>query len=277
MAPLNILAFGASQNIGYYAAVRLLEQRATVTFLLRRPTVFDDDATIQKYIKRGNVRIVAGDATKESDTRRAWEESGAVDVVLFSIGGTKATFSITKGVVLVPHDLVSSCMLNVFCTMPTHASPQLKFIIVSSSGLTPVGHAALPLVLKPLYAMIDGPHKDKICMERVVAHCAGWGWDNKKDGVPETEILPDGWTRRDGLPALGSLKQVLVVRPALLTDGKCVADELEAKGKAKRPYRVSENELGAYTVSRKDIAHFMVTALARWDEFAPKRRVNVGY
>ncbi|KAJ7680597.1 hypothetical protein DFH06DRAFT_973813 [Mycena polygramma] len=273
MAPLNILAFGASQNIGYYAAVRLLEQGVTITFLLRRPTVFDNDATIQKYLKNGNVRIVAGDATKEADTRRAWIEAGAVDVCT----GGYPNFSVTKGFVLNPHDLVSCCMLNVLCTMPTNTAPQPKFVIISSSGLTPVGHAALPIMLRPVYAMIDGPHKDKICMERVVSHCAGWGWDDKTDGVPVTDILPAGWAQRDGLPALGSLKHVLVIRPALLTDGKCVADELAAKGKSKQPYRVSEKELGAYTISRKDISHFMVDALRRWDEFAPKRRVNVGY
>jgi hypothetical protein len=52
---------------------------------------------------------------------------------------------------------------------------------------------------------------------------------------------------------------------------------VEAKGKDKLPYRVSEQELGGYTISRKDIAHFVVDALTRrWNEFENKR-VNVAY
>jgi hypothetical protein len=103
MAPLNVLSFGASRNIGYFSAVRLLgwfsqlqetgisyicalEKGATVTFLLRSPSAFDGDATIQKYIKSGNARLVKGDASNEADTQRAWTEAGIVDAVIFSVG-----------------------------------------------------------------------------------------------------------------------------------------------------------------------------------------------
>jgi hypothetical protein len=62
------------------------EQGATVTFLLRSPSIFDKDVLIQTYLKSGNARIVKGDATQEADTRRAWDEAGVVDAVLFSVG-----------------------------------------------------------------------------------------------------------------------------------------------------------------------------------------------
>jgi hypothetical protein len=185
----------------------------------------------------------------------------------------KVSFSLFKGFVVHPNDLVTKCMMGVLCTMPTDA-PQPKIIAVSSSGLTPPGHAALPLPLKIFYSTLSIMHKDKICMERVVAHCAGWPWDPKRDGIAQEDILGEGWMARKGLPAPGSLKHVLIVRPALLTDGKCVGDEV--KGTGKKPYRVSEKEFKGYTVSRKDIAHFVVDALDRWDEFENKR-VNVGY
>ncbi|KAJ7717037.1 hypothetical protein B0H16DRAFT_1388487 [Mycena metata] len=271
---LNVLAIGASRNIGYFSAVRLLEQGATVTFLLRSPAVFDKDELIQRYIKSGgNARLVKGDATKQEDVQRAWDEAGVVDAVVFSVGGTPS-FHILKGIVIEPHNLVTQCILNVLCTIPTYPfAPQPKIIAISSIGLTPSAHAALPWLIKPVYSALDIPHRDKVGLERVLAHCAGWTWT---DAEPAADITGEGWMEREGLPASGALKHVLVIQPALLTDGKCVAEEVKAKGKDKKPYRVSEQELGGYTISRKDLAHFVVDALARWDEFENKR-VNVAY
>ncbi|KAJ7497616.1 hypothetical protein FB451DRAFT_1348448 [Mycena latifolia] len=275
MAPLNVLAFGASRNIGYFAAVRLLGQGATVTFLLRSPAVFDEDTLIQGYIKSGHARLVKGDATNEADARRAWNEAGVVDAVIFSIGMTPS-FHIFKGLVFPSHNLVTQSVLNCLCTMPTYNdSPQPKVIIVSGIGLTNSSRASLPCLVKPVYSMLDVPHKDKIGMERVLAHCAGWDWDSESDGEPTADIMGEGWMDRKGLPAPGTLKHALIIRPALLTDGECVADKVQAKGKGKL-YRVSEQDLGLYTISRKDVAHFVVDALSRWDEFDNKR-VNVGY
>ncbi|KAJ6625833.1 hypothetical protein B0H10DRAFT_2000934 [Mycena sp. CBHHK59/15] len=275
MASLNILTFGASRNIGYFSAIRLLEQGATVTFLLRSPSIFDTDAVIQKYVKSGNARLLKGDATNEADTQRAWDTAGVVDGVIFTVGGTPS-FNLLKGFVIKPHNLVTQCILNVLCTMPTYPdAPQPKIIVLSSIGVTPVAHAALPLLLKPLYSMIAVPHKDKVGMEYVIAHCAGWAWDPKADGKPAIDLMGEGWTERKGLPAPGTLKHALVIRAALLTDGPCLADQASEKGKGKR-YRVSEEELGGYTISRKDTAHFVVDALTRWDDFDNKR-VNLAY
>ncbi|KAJ6625832.1 hypothetical protein B0H10DRAFT_1782525 [Mycena sp. CBHHK59/15] len=272
---LNILAIGASRNIGYFTAIHLLENGATVTFLLRSPAIFDADTTIQRYFQSGKARLVNGDAASEADTRRAWDKAGVVDAVIFSVGGTPK-FHLLKGFVINPHNLVTQCLLNVLCTMPTYSdAPHPRFIAVSSIGLSPASHAALPLALRPVYAMIAAPHRDKVGMERVIAHCAGWAWDLKTDGDPAVDIMGEGWAQRQGLPASGTLKRVLVVRPALLTDGECVADRVKETGKGKS-YRVGEGELGGYTISRKDVAHFIADSLTRWDEFENKR-VNVAY
>ncbi|KAJ7493416.1 hypothetical protein B0H11DRAFT_962109 [Mycena galericulata] len=271
----NVLAFGASRNIGYLSALRLLERGATVTFVLRSTAVFDNDALIQSYVKSGHARLLKGDATKEEDTRRAWNEAGVVDVLFFSVGGTPS-FSVTKGIVIEPRNLVTQCILNVLCTMPTYSdAPQPRIIAISSTGLTPTAHAALPLLMKPMYTMLNVPHKDKVGLERVIAHCAGWAWNSEADGEPTADIMGERWMEREGLPGPGTLKHVLIIRPAFLTDGKCVADKVESTGKGKM-YRVSENELGGYTISRKDIAHFIADALGRWDEFENKH-VNVAY
>ena len=68
-----------------------IEQGATVTFLLRSTSVFDEDATIQGYIKQGRARLVHGDALKADTVTAAWDAAlaagnGTVDVVLFTLG-----------------------------------------------------------------------------------------------------------------------------------------------------------------------------------------------
>jgi len=161
--------------------------------------------------------------------------------------------------------------------MPTYANaPQPKFIALSSIGLGPAAHKALPTLLKPFYGVaLAAPHQDKIGMEHAIGYCAGWTWDDKTDGKVAPEIMGEGWTRRKGLPARGTLRHALIIRAGLLTDGDCVADKVE--GTRKKSYRVSENELGGYSVSRKDAAHLVVDALTRrWDEFDNKR-VNITY
>lgn len=66
-----------------------LDAGATVNFLLRSPTIFDNDEVIQKYVKAGKVRFLKGDGLVKADLERAWEEAGKekpVDVLFFSVG-----------------------------------------------------------------------------------------------------------------------------------------------------------------------------------------------
>ncbi|KDR73735.1 hypothetical protein GALMADRAFT_72063 [Galerina marginata CBS 339.88] len=273
---LNVLAIGASRNIGYFSSIRLLEAGATVTFLLRSPAAFDSDEVIQKYVKSGKAHLVKGDALVKENVRHSWDEStkhGNVDLLLFTVGGTPK-FSITKGFVIEPANLVTQSLFNALTTMPK-TGPQPRIITISSTGLTRTSHAALPLPLKPLYGyLLAVPHKDKVGAERLVAHCAGWPWNAKDDGEPDEAMMGPDWKTCEGLPEAGSLKRVLVIRPALLTDGECLA---EKPGKSGGAYRVSEEELGAWTVSRKDVAHFIADAvLNRWAEFENKC-VSIAY
>jgi hypothetical protein len=165
--------------------------------------------------------------------------------------------------------------MNVLRTLP---SPNTRLITISSSGLTNKSHKSLPILLKPLYgAALAAPHRDKLGSERLIHHVAGWTWNEDE---PIEEILASGWDKTEVLPAPGTLKRILIIRPALLTDGDCQADSGKQKvknGKPVPPYRVSEQELGGYTVSRKDVAHFIAdTVLNRWNEYEGKI-VNVGY
>ncbi|KAE9383265.1 hypothetical protein BT96DRAFT_929914 [Gymnopus androsaceus JB14] len=250
---MNILAIGASKNIGYYSALRFLDAKCNVTFMLRSPSAFDSDEIIQSYVRSGQAHLIKGNALVESDMKRAWDEAlthGPVDLVFSSID---SSFSLRKGIIISPANLVTKAVLNILCTIPAQ-SPQPKLVTISSSGLTHKGHAALPLPLKPLYATMGIPHKDKL----------------ETDG-PGDDFMGEGWKEREGLPAAGTLKGVLVIRPAFLTDGDCRADS------KKDAYKVQEEEIGGWTVSRKDVAHFVADAvLNRWNEFSDKI-VNIGY
>ncbi|KAG6905959.1 hypothetical protein DXG01_016683 [Tephrocybe rancida] len=278
---MNILVVGGSRNIGYYSAVRFLEAGHTVTFLLRNLTVFDEDATIQKFTKSGLAHLIKGDALIKDDVRHAWTssaskvESGIVDVLLFTVGAvsSQANFHLIKGVVISPPNLVTHALLNVLSTLP---SLLVKIVTISSTGITRTSRASLPLPIRALYAyLIAAPHRDKIGAERLVSHVAGWEWDAKEYGEVAEDVLDkDGkWKETEGLPTPGTAKDVLVVRPALLTDGECLADKTPGKA----PYRTSSEDFKAWTISRRDVAHFVVEAvLHHWDEFRGQR-INLGY
>jgi len=267
-AGTKVFLIGGSRNIGYFSGIRLLEKGATVTFLLRSPSSFDADTTIQQYVKIGKARLVEGDALIKDDIKKGWVEAAKgegeerVDVVLFTVGGTPK-FELTKGFTISPSNLVTQCLLNVVSTLPLNHP---KIITISSTGLTKKSHANLPLPLKPLYGyLLAVPHKDKVGMERVVAHCAGWPWDAEDAEVGE-DILGSGW--QDELPEAGSVKSIVVIRPAMLIGEDCKGDKAK---NGKEPYRVKEADIGGWTVSRKDVAHFIVEGvLGDWGKWEGK-------
>jgi len=154
-----------------------------------------------------------------------------------------------------------------------------RFIFVSSIGLTKASSKNLPILFKPLYSwLLRTPHADKLGLERILYYVAGKPW---ADPEPEPEIMNGGagggveWKSRLGLPTAGSMKNWIVVRPALLTDGKCEADK---EGKKDKVYKIVEGDgYKGYTVSRADIAHFIVEeAILHWDQWMGKI-LAVGY
>ena len=273
---MKVLAIGASRNIGYYSALRLLDLGYTVTFLLRKPECFNKDEDITRYVKDGKARLVKGDALIKADVEHAWAEAAkggddqTVDFMVFTLGGVPS-FKLTKGFVLEPPNLVTQSLLNVLETLP---SPQVKIITISSTGLTRESHDALPCTLKPLYGyLLASPHRDKCGAEEALAYSAGWKWD-PCDSSGE-EILGPDWARR--VPEPASLKRLVVIRPALLTDGECVADKPLKQGKTEA-YRIKEGDINSsWTVSRRDVAHFLVEKVVKnWDEWEGKR-VSIAY
>ena len=177
-----------------------------------------------------------------------------------------------KGFVISPHNLVTQCLLNILCEMPK-TDPLPKVITLSTSGVSPSSRSQVPFLLNIFYGyLISQPLQDKLGMERVIYHCAGWNW-NPKDGEPKEDIMGKGWQGRDGLPASGQLKNAMVVRPAVLNDGECVADS----GGSGRPYRAGEGEVKGWSISRKDVGHFIFDAVTNhWDEYGNKQ-VSIAY
>jgi len=107
--------------------------------------------------------------------------------------------------------------------------PVPRLIVVSSMGIGEQGKE-LPLLLRPFYKIVlHKPHVDKERMEKAVMEASDW------------------------------LKEWILVRPALLTNGK-------HSGK----YRAIQTSSG-YTISRADVADFMIKNLAskEWVQKGP--------
>jgi len=216
---------------------------------------------MKSYIASGKARLVKGDALNREDVTRAWQsaiEDGPVDVLLFTLGGTPS-FSLTKGFFITPANLCTQTILNAIITIPSSIKP--KIVAITSNGVDKASHKALPLAMKPVYGyLLDGPHKDKLGAERVLAHCAGRDW---VDPEPLETVLDPSWVTTQGLPAEGELKDsIVVVRPAMFTDGACQAEE---GGKVRTSTQIIS---GAYTISRRDVAYFIVEGILKdWDHW----------
>lgn len=175
--------------------------------------------------------------------------------------------------VISPSDLCTRSLLNVLRTVPASLRPpdaQPRFVVISSTGITQSSHDHLPFLWRLLYPwFLASPHADKLGVERILAHCAGWKW---KDAQPRPDILPLDWKTVAGTPEEGELKKILAVRPALLTSDECRGDKATRKA-GHAPYRVGEGDLdnNGYTVSRRDVAHFIVEgALEDWERWENK-------
>lgn len=158
------------------------------------------------------------------------------------------------------------------------AENQPHFVAVTSSGITTEAYAKLPFALKPLYAFVlPAALADKLGMERVLAHAGGSEWSTRDE--VSAEVLIEGWESTSGLLGAAELKHVVIVRPAVLTDGPCRGDETVETRKGSAPYRTLANDelRDGHRVSRQDVAHFIVQDVAsnwsKWEGAA----VNIAY
>lgn len=263
---MKIFAIGAGKNIGYFSALHFLSSGHKVVFFLRSPGAFDNDATIQPYLKSGQASIVKGDALDKQAVENAWNAANKdsnVDLVLFTVGGTPV-FKPTQGLVISPMDLTTRSLSNVLQSIASTRTQDSmpRMIVITSTGVTKASHDNLPFGFKWFYSYaLHSPHVDKLGMERLLQYAMGKKWEEEVE--PSEEVLPAGWQQH--YPPTGWLPNIVIVRPAFLTDGE-----------SKATYKASTDEFASYTISRKDVAHFIGTRiLPEWSTWSNKI-VNIG-
>ncbi|KAG8806110.1 hypothetical protein FRC17_005170 [Serendipita sp. 399] len=258
---MHIFALGASRNIGYHASLRLLSKGNTVTFVLRNPSTLEADEALKEYISSGKARLVKGDALSSDDIKAAWLGAVAVspvDLIMFTVGATAASFSLWEGFVINPRDLCTRSLLTlikaIHSAMPEHPIPRL--VVLSSTGLTRESKAVLPYILRPLYGwLLHVPHDDKKGMEAVVFE--GWGKPYEAGELPGETVLPSGW--KEGLPSQNGewAKESVIIRAALLMDSA-----------PRERYRAQVGDFTTTWIARRDVSHFIAERLVNeWETF----------
>lgn len=111
--------------------------------------------------------------------------------------------------------------------------------------------------------MLSGPHRDKEGLEYVL-QSAATALPTPTSHFPPTDILSE--IEREAVPK-NVIPEIVIVRPALLTDG-------EPRGIDK--IRADE-KLSTYTVSRKDVALFVVEKCLPGNDKWLNRTPVVGY
>ncbi|KZW00544.1 hypothetical protein EXIGLDRAFT_830696 [Exidia glandulosa HHB12029] len=258
---MRFLVLGGSRNIGYLSTLRLLAKGHTVTLLVRQEGTFSEDAAMQEYIKSGLAHVVVGDALVPEDVRKTLDLAQP-EYIVSSIGGTLVFDPLPTSSPLWPTSSTMPVLLDAMRAHP--AGKDMKLIVVSTNGLGQKGHEALPLLMKPMYGwMLAQPHLDKMKMERILGRASGHPtWGSEAPAEPN-EIDEEPWLR------------VAIVRPSFLTDGNSKGDKNKTH---KQPYRIGVDEhLSSYTISRRDISHFIVENLIPNYGTYEGKWVHVGY
>ncbi|KAK0547124.1 hypothetical protein OC846_004980 [Tilletia horrida] len=199
---------------------------------------YDYETRSKDPATKNKLHIFVGDALKPESVQQLFATAGNdIDVVFFSLGGT-LTFHANplKVPTLSPANICEKGTNVLLETLAAHqqAKPP-KVVVISSNGLGKDGHSKLPFGLKTMYGwMLHNPHADKEEMEKVLHY---------NSGLPSVDFNPEGKS-----PATGTvLKNLTIVRPALLTDGALTGKYRSGEGYVSK----------AYSIRRADVGHFI--------------------
>jgi putative NADH-flavin reductase len=160
--------------------------------------------------QKKKITIIQGDAL---DAKAVKETVQNTDVIIYSIGSAfdmKTRSMVSPGLC----HATMAVLLQVLKNLPENERPK-RLVVVSTTGLDNMKE--VPYLFQPLYHfLLHAPHEDKKELERLV--------------VDQDSPIRD-W---------------IIVRPSLLTDGKLV-------GKYRADVGIS-----GYTVSRQDVGHFLL-------------------
>ncbi|KAI9487567.1 MAG: hypothetical protein EXX96DRAFT_615334 [Benjaminiella poitrasii] len=160
--------------------------------------------------QKNKIDIIEGDALDTAAVRRTVQNT---DVIVYSIG---SAFDMKTRSMVSPalcHDTMN-ILIKVLEDLPENERPK-RLVAVSTTGLE--GMKEVPYLFRPLYHfLLHEPHQDKQKLEDLVEH------ENK------------------------SVRDWIIVRPSLLTNGKLV-----------RNYKADVG-ISGYTISREDVGHFLL-------------------
>jgi len=259
---MKCVLLGATQGCGLETLLNLIKDGNVCYVMCRTPSAFeatlkerDVDINITSEEKK-LINPIKGDAFKEADVRALFEAAGQdVELVLFSLGG-RPSFKNPFAPKLLPPAIctrTTGIFLPVFTSCFPNPTTQPRLIIISSNGLGAQGHADLPWLLKPLYGwLLKEPHADKEEMERQI---------NTGAGIQHVDFNPMGDDK-------GMLGNVVIVRPALLTNGEARGLQSVSSGK-RLP--------SAWTISRKDVGLFIATNCVQPDSPWRGSGVTIAY
>jgi putative NADH-flavin reductase len=203
---VKVAVLGGSKGCSRAMVIQGLEKNLHQYRLLIRNPNNMDYTEDQKE----KITIIQGDAL---DAKAVKETVQGTDVIVYSIGSAfnmKTRSMVSPGLC---HDTMT-VLLQVLKELPEDERPK-RLVVISTTGLD--GMKEVPYLFRPLYHfLLHAPHEDKKELEKLV----------------EDQASP--------------MRDWIIVRPSLLTDGKLVGH-----------YRADVG-ISGYTVSRLDVGHFLL-------------------
>jgi len=261
MSTQNVLFLGASRGVGFYTALALLKSGGHATLLLRKPDVFTSNPEYEALSdeEKARVTLVQGDAFVEADVQKAVDAAGEeMNTVVYSIGGT-LQYAFPFTFTLIPAQVCARGAAVLLTVLHKLNRAGLRLVVVSAAG-NGNSWKDVPLLLKPIYAtFIAEAQKDKVALEYLALKASKYPIppEPPASSLPaEAASLPSDW-----------LDEVVIVHAPVLTDG--------AETGMLRKASVLPS---AYTVSRKDVAKFIVDeCLKGTDEWVGDKGVAIAY
>lgn len=227
---MSLAVFGSSTGCGFFLLKKALENNVPTVALLRSPKKLTDKLSETEISK---VKIVEGNAHDLNCVKQSIvdpnDSTKFVSTVVSAIGGL---FNIKNFTIDDPHVCENGIKtlikaINELKSKGIKGDP--KIIVLSTTGISKF-QRDIPILMIPLYKLLlNQAHEDKKVLEDETIH----------SGLKFT-----------------------IVRPSLLTDGEepnpiRIGIEDPVKG-------VEKKEIG-YTISRKDVGHFIYDNLTNYD------------
>jgi len=244
--------------------LRVLRSGGRATLLLRNPDTVTSNAEFQALTdeQRERAVIVKGDAYIREDVARAVDAAGPdMDTIVFTMGANPSKFSVSRGLILDPPQPCARGIMTLLSVLQDQTRPATRLVIVSTMGLGEK-HKEVPFLIRGwMYGwLLYDAHTDKEALEYISLRAS-------KHPTPPHQ--PSDAAMPEAAASLRSdwLDSLVIVRPALYTDGK--ETDVARAGVSLR---------GAYYISRRDVGKFVAEqCLKGSDEWVGEEGVVLAY